>query len=113
MFFSGVLPVDDFGKPMAGTIIEETHAVLKQVQRNLLAVGAEMTDVIRATVWLSDLTHFEEFNTVYAEYFAQALPARSTVQARLNRGALIEIEVHLGKILVTVLWISRHRSQDN
>lgn len=55
--------------------------------------GADMQDVVRATVWLADLQEFPAFNEVYVQYFADALPARSTVQATLAYGAALEIEV--------------------
>jgi 2-iminobutanoate/2-iminopropanoate deaminase len=93
LFLSGVLPVDTDGRPLAGTIGEEAEAVLQHIQRVLESLGASLTSVVRATIWLADLRDFHEFNAVYERYFAGALPARSTVQAMLNRGARIEVEV--------------------
>ena len=52
-----------------------------------------MADVVRATIWLSDLNNFAAFNAEYSQHFATGLPARSTVQAVLYKGALIEVEV--------------------
>jgi 2-iminobutanoate/2-iminopropanoate deaminase len=92
-FLSGVLPVDAAGAPLSGTIADETRAALEQVRRQLEAIGLSLKDVVRTSVWLSDLTDFAAFNSVYADYFLGHLPARSTVEAALVRGAKIEIEV--------------------
>ncbi len=93
VFLSGVLPADADGRPVSGSIADETEAVLQQIMRNLQALGASLHDVVRTTVWLADLGDFASFNAVYAKHFTSALPARSTVQATLNRGARVEIEV--------------------
>jgi enamine deaminase RidA (YjgF/YER057c/UK114 family) len=67
--------------------------VLERIATVLGECGSRMSDVVRATVWLADLNDFAAFNEVYAKHFAGALPSRSTVQAQLYKGALIEIEV--------------------
>lgn len=93
LFLSGVLPADAAGQPVRGDIAQEALAVLQEIERLLHSHGARMQDVVKATVWLADLQDFAGFNTVYASFFADALPARSAVQAVLNRGARVEIEV--------------------
>jgi len=93
LFLSGVLPAHPDGQPLRGTIEEETRAVLRQIDEVLTGLGARRQDVVRATIWLADLADFAGFNAAYAEYFGDTLPARSTVQATLNRGAKVEIEV--------------------
>lgn len=93
LFLSGILPADADGRPVAGDIRTETRAVLQQIDAVLTELGATRADVVRATVWLADLREFPEFNQEYAGYFGHHLPARSTVQAELNRGAKVEIEV--------------------
>jgi 2-iminobutanoate/2-iminopropanoate deaminase len=52
-----------------------------------------MADVVRTTIWLSDLNNFAAFNAEYSKHFSAGLPARSTVQAVLYKSALVEIEV--------------------
>lgn len=93
LFLSGVLPADDKGHPVVGDIETETRAVLRQIDLVLESLGASKTDVVRSTVWLSDMGDFAGFNQEYSSFFGTELPSRSTVQATLNRGAKIEIEV--------------------
>ena len=93
LFLSGVLAMDAQGNIIAGGIQAQTTAVLERIAAVLAECGSRMSDVVRATVWLADLDDFAGFNEVYAAHFAGALPARSTVQAQLYKGALIEIEV--------------------
>ena len=66
--------------------------MLENVRRILLAGGADMHQVVRATVHLADLTHFQRFNAVYAEYFPEPRPVRTTVGSALP-GILVEIDV--------------------
>ncbi|KAF1050107.1 RidA family protein [Xylophilus sp.] len=93
VFLSGVLPADAEGRPVTGEIRVETRAVLQQIDTALAELGAGRTDVVRTTVWLADLGDFAAFNEKYARYFGEHLPARSTVQAVLNRAARVEVEV--------------------
>lgn len=93
LFLSGQIAMDDQRKPLQGDIAAQTHAVLRSIAATLAEHGAGMQDVVRATVWLADLQDFPAFNEVYVQYFADALPARSTVQAVLAYGAALEIEV--------------------
>ena len=68
--------------------------VLERIAATLAANAApRMADVVKATVWLADLDDFAAFNDEYAKHFGAALPARSTVQAKLYQGAKVEIEV--------------------
>ena len=93
LFLSGVLPMDAEGGIVAGDIAAQTRVVLTRIAATLAELGAGMGDVVRVTVWLSDLGDFAAFNEEYRRHFAAAdLPARSTVQATLYRGARIEIE---------------------
>jgi 2-iminobutanoate/2-iminopropanoate deaminase len=94
IFLSGQIPTDDEGRPVYGPIAAQTRLVLDRVAATLTDCGAALSDVVRVTVWLSDLALFAEFNQVYREYFLpSALPARSTVCAALAFDVDIEIEV--------------------
>lgn len=94
VFLSGQIPLGADGAPLRGTIEEQTAAVLERVEAALAQAGSGIEDVVRVTVWLSDLALFARFNAVYAEWFkAPHLPARSTVEARLAFGVDVEIEV--------------------
>ena len=67
--------------------------MLERIALTLSDVGASMADVVRTTIWLSDLNNFAAFNAEYSKHFSAGLPARSTVQAVLYKSALVEIEV--------------------
>lgn len=93
LFLSGALGMDAQGRIVDGGIQAQTRAALEQIARNLADCGAHMGQVVRANVWLADLGDFAAFNEEYAKHFAGGLPTRSTVQAQLYQGALVEIEV--------------------
>lgn len=94
LFLSGVLPMDAQANIIAGGIAAQTEAVLQRIAQTLTETGAHMRDVVRVTVWLADLEDFAAFNDEYRKHFGTAdLPARSTVQAVLYKGARIEVEV--------------------
>jgi len=93
LFLSGVLAMDAQGNVLQGDIQVQTQAVLKRIAQSLQECGASMADVVRATIWLSDLEDFSAFNQEYSKHFPDGLPARSCVQAVLYKGAKVEIEV--------------------
>lgn len=93
LFCSGVLAMDAQANIIEGDVQVQTRAVLERIAAVLADCGARMSDVVRVTVWLADLADFAAFNQEYAKHFAGALPARSTVQAVLYKGAKVEIEV--------------------
>ncbi|HEX6275458.1 MAG TPA: RidA family protein [Polyangiaceae bacterium] len=94
LFCSGQIPIDPAtGALVPGGIAEQTRRVLENLGAVLKAAGAGYDDVLKCTVFLVDLAEFELMNGVYATYFAEAPPARSTVQvSALPRGARVEIE---------------------
>ena len=95
LFAAGQIPLD----PATGALVEgdataQTVRVLDNVRAVLAANGMTFTDVVKSTVFLTDLADFGAMNTVYATYFTEPYPARSTVQvSALPRGARVEIEV--------------------
>jgi 2-iminobutanoate/2-iminopropanoate deaminase len=93
LFLSGVLPMNADGQLVPGDIRAQTRAVIERIAAHLAEAGASLADVVRATVWIADWDDFAAFNEEYRRYFGAALPARSTVQARLYGGAGLEIEV--------------------
>jgi 2-iminobutanoate/2-iminopropanoate deaminase len=95
VFVSGQIPVDPAtGAIVDGDIAAMTRRVLDNVGAVLAAAGASMAQVARTTVYLADMQDFAAMNAVYAEYFTDPAPARSTVQvARLPRDVRIEIDV--------------------
>jgi 2-iminobutanoate/2-iminopropanoate deaminase len=95
LFLSGQVPLDPAtGELLRGTLEEEAGRVLQNLGAVLEAAGSGFDKVVRTTVFLVDLADFAAMNAVYARYFGDARPARSTVQvAALPRGARIEIDL--------------------
>ena len=76
-----------------GDIAAQTESACKSISAVLQAADMQIQDVVKTTCFLTDMTHFEEFNEVYERYFSHK-PARSCVAAKgLPKGALVEIEV--------------------
>jgi reactive intermediate/imine deaminase len=93
VFLSGQLAMDAQGNIVGEDIQAQTKFILQNVAKALEEVGCNMADVVRCTVWLSDFANFAGFNEEYRKHFPEGLPARSCVEARLFKGALVEIEV--------------------
>jgi reactive intermediate/imine deaminase len=93
IFVSGQVPKDENGNRFSGTIEEETKHCIEAVRRALKEAGAELEDVVKATVFLEDARDFGRYNGVFAKYFPQGMLARSTVEARAVIATKIEIEV--------------------
>ena len=95
VFTAGQIPLD----PKTGSIVEggisaQTRQVLENLRAVLVAANASMDSVVKATVFLKNMSDFAAMNEVYSEYFAASKPARSTVAvAELPRGALVEIDL--------------------
>ena len=90
---SGQLPIDPATGAFPATIEEQTRQSLENCKAVLAAAGAAMENVIKTTVFLSDMNNFAAMNGVYATFFEGACPARSAVEvARLPKDALVEIE---------------------
>ena len=90
---SGQLPIDPATGASPATIEEQTRQSLENCKAVLAAAGAAMENVIKTTVFLSDMNNFAAMNGVYAAFFEGACPARSAVEvARLPKDALVEIE---------------------
>ncbi|MFM0157043.1 RidA family protein [Paraburkholderia sediminicola] len=93
VFLSGVVALDVNGKVLEGDIRVQTRAVLEKIQLNLQDLGLGLNDVVRAGIWLADLSDSAAFNEEYAQFFSGALPSRSAVQSVLYGGARVEIEI--------------------
>ena len=94
LYCSGQIPVDPITGDIPETAEAQTHLVLANLRAVLKEAGAELEDVVKTTIFLTDLKIFASVNAIYGEYFDEATaPARSTVQvAGLPKGVLIEIE---------------------
>jgi len=94
LFLSGQIPLGQDGAPLRAAIEEQTANVIERIAATLAQQKSGLEDVVRVTVWLSDLALFGRFNEVYSDYFkAPHLPVRSTVRAELAFGVDVEIEV--------------------
>lgn len=95
LFCAGQIPLE----PATGALVEgdaaaQTTRVLENVKAVLAANDMTFGNVVKSTVFLTNLADFAAMNGIYAEYFAEPFPARSTIQvAALPRGANVEIEV--------------------
>ncbi|MBI2001274.1 MAG: RidA family protein [candidate division NC10 bacterium] len=95
VFTSGQIPLDpQTGAMVEGGIGAQTRQVLENLRVVLEAAGTSMSRVVKTTVYMTNLGDFQMMNEMYAEYFPQDRPVRSTVGvASLPRGALVEIDV--------------------
>lgn len=95
LFMAGQVSLDPKNGEMIGADIrQQTQRTLENVKGILEAAGSNLHHVVKTTVFLKDMNDFSAMNEVYAQYFASAPPARTTVQAaRLPKDALVEIEV--------------------
>jgi 2-iminobutanoate/2-iminopropanoate deaminase len=92
LFVSGQGPLDPETGQIVGTTIEEqTTRVLENIKAILAAGGATMAEVVKVSAHLSDLSLFERYNKVYATYFPDPKPTRTTVGSQLL-GILVEID---------------------
>ena len=95
VYASGQIPLDpSTGQFVEGGVREQTAQVLRNLSQVLEAAGSDLSRVVKTTVFLADMNDFAAMIEVYATFFAEEPPARSTVQAaRLPRDARVEIDV--------------------
>ena len=99
LYTSGQIALTPSGEMINGDIHDQAHQVLKNLGEVLSAAGATFNEVIKTTIFLADMDDFLAVNTVYAEYFGEHKPARSTVAVKtLPKNAKVEIEC-IAKIL--------------
>ncbi|MFT4020787.1 MAG: RidA family protein [Acinetobacter sp.] len=92
LFLSGEVPMDTTGNIPEG-ITAQTQQVFKNISQTLAQHGAQFTDVMSVTVYLTDKTDFAAFNEAYKAYFVEPYPVRTTVIADLVIDAKVEITV--------------------
>ena len=111
VYLSGQLPLDpQSGEIVGNDIQEQTYQVLKNIEAVLAEMNLETRHIVKTTVFMSDLADFNAMNEIYATYFAQPYPARSTVQvAALPKGAKIEIEA----LVIDTLVYEQQASQSS
>ena len=94
VFVSGQVPIDPkTGLLLIGDIQAQTRRVLENLQAILAKAGASLGSVVKTTVFLKDMNDFSLMNEVYAKYFPEDPPARTTVEvSRLPKDARIEVD---------------------
>jgi len=94
VFLSGQIPLDPkTGEMVQGDVVAQTEQVMKNLQAVLAAAGMTFANVVRTTIYLTDLGDFARVNETYAKSFPADPPARATVQvAALPRGSKVEID---------------------
>src|SRR5438132_12378018 len=95
LFCSGQIPLDPkSGEIVSGDIAMQTRRVLDNIAAILRSEGLSFDNVVKTTIFLTNLGDFQTVNEIYGSYFKQDPPARSTIQvAALPKGANVEIEV--------------------
>jgi 2-iminobutanoate/2-iminopropanoate deaminase len=95
LFAAGQIPlVPETGELVAGDVAAQAEQVFKNIGAVLRANAMTFSNVVKTTVFLTDMADFAKMNVVYARHFAEPFPARSTIQvAGLPKGANVEIEV--------------------
>ncbi len=94
LFVSGQIPIEPkTGQIMAGSIKEQTNKVLENLKNILIASDSSLNNVLRTTIYLTNLEDYSTVNEIYTLFFSESQPARSTVQvSRLPMDAQIEID---------------------
>jgi 2-iminobutanoate/2-iminopropanoate deaminase len=92
VFTAGQVAFDASGSIVTGGIVEQTRQAMENLERCLAAAGCSLDDVVKTTVFLTDLANFQACNEEYGRHFSAPYPARSTVEVGLATGLLVEIE---------------------
>ncbi len=93
LYCSGMIAINPENNVfLNGSIEEQTRQVMKNIEALLKASGYSFNDVIKTTCFLDDMGNFSIFNEIYATYFTSK-PARSCVEAKLPKGAKVEVEI--------------------
>jgi 2-iminobutanoate/2-iminopropanoate deaminase len=95
VYTSGQIALDPAtGNLVDGTFEEQVHRVFRNLAAVLKEAGSSFDRVLKATVYVTDLGNFQTLNTIYAEYFGDHKPARTTIQASgLPKGGAVEIDL--------------------
>ncbi|MCH3964716.1 MAG: RidA family protein [Clostridium sp.] len=94
LFVSGQIPLDpETGELVTGDVKAAAERSLENIGAILKKAGLSFKDVVKTTVFIKDINDFAAVNEVYAKYFKTDMPARSCVEVKLPKDALVEIEV--------------------
>lgn len=94
IFTSGQIHLTPEGKLLEGTISDQTNQVMKNLNKVLESAGISFSDVVKTTIYLTDMNFYKDVNEVYARYLKDPFPARETVCVKeLPLGARVEISM--------------------
>ena len=95
LFLSGQIPINpETGEMVVGSVTEETARVMKNLEAVLKAAGAGFENVVKTSIFLSEMSFFAEVNKEYGKYFSSDFPARETVAVKtLPRNVNVEISM--------------------
>lgn len=94
IFTSGQICLTSEGKLLEGSIEEQTHQVMKNLKAILEAAGANFTNVIKTTIYVTDISVYSKLNEIYGSYMSEPYPARETICVKeLPLGAKLEISM--------------------
>ncbi len=101
LFVAGQIPIDpSTGRLVEGDFKEKVRRVLENIKAVVEAAGGSLENIVKVTVYLRDISKFDEFNEVYAQYFKKDPPARVVVEvSNLPKGVELEVEAiaYIGK----------------
>ncbi len=93
VYLSGQIGLDHTTMNVAEGIEQQTHQAFKNMQAVVTAAGASLDDIVKVTIFITEMSSFPIVNQIMAEYFSEPYPARSTVGVKeLPKGALVEVE---------------------
>ena len=93
LYCSGMIAINpETNEFLDGTVEEQTELIMKNIKALLNEAGYGFEDVIKTTCFLENMSDFSKFNEIYGNYFTSK-PARSCVEAKLPKGAKVEVEV--------------------
>lgn len=98
VYLSGQIPLDPVSMELVeGDFTAQSHRVFKNLQAVCVAAGGSLDQILRVTIFLTDMDSFPQVNAVMAEYFSKPYPARVTIGvAALPKGAQVEVDAILG-----------------
>lgn len=98
IFTAGQIPLTAEGELIEGSIEEQTHQVMKNLESLLKEAGVGFTEVVKTTIYMTDISQFSKVNEVYSSYLEEPFPARETVGvSQLPKGAKLEISMVASK----------------
>ena len=93
VYTSGQIALNTSGEIVGSDVVTQTHQVMKNLQHVLQAADSELNDVVKTTIFLTDMNDFAKVNAIYAQYFGDHKPVRSTVAVKtLPMNVLVEID---------------------